>query len=56
MMKKFMRFVHDDNGMEFIQVAVIVLATIALAAVAYALYGKVKTAIEGVNVNIEGTI
>ena len=37
--RKFRRFMSDDNGMEFIQVAVIILAAIALAGAAYATDG-----------------
>ena len=49
-MKKFIRFLRDDEGMEFIQVAVIVLGTIALAAAFYALVKSV-----GDNIKATGT-
>lgn len=39
---KFHRFVHDEDGMEFIQVAVIVLGVMVLVAAAWAIYNRVN--------------
>lgn len=46
------RFIKNEDGMEFIQVAVIVLAVIALAAAAYVLYQNVGNSIKGVDTSI----
>ena len=51
---KFKRFVHNDGGMEFMQVAVIVLGAILLIAAVWAIYNAINnqlTAIPG-NINL----
>lgn len=50
--RKFRRFMSDDNGMEFIQVAVIILAAIALAGAAYVMYTHVADALKKTPVSI----
>lgn len=46
-------FLKDDNGMEFIQVAVIVVAVLMLAAAAYYLYTQAGVKINEVADNID---
>lgn len=50
--RKFRRFMSDDNGMEFIQVAVIILAALALAGAAYVMYTHVADALKDTTVSI----
>lgn len=44
--EKFHRFIKDDNGMEFIAVAVIVAGGVLLAGIAVAIYQQVKGSME----------
>ena len=49
---KFKRFQNDQEGMEFIEVAAIVIGAIALAAAIYVLMKKVGDAVSGQTVTI----
>jgi len=49
---KFKRFQNDQNGMEFIEVAAIVIGAIALAAAIYVLMKNVGDSVSGVSVSI----
>ena len=44
--RRFQKFVGDENGMEFIQVAVIVLAVVAIAAIIWLMYDAVKQGVQ----------
>lgn len=46
-MKRFVRFLCDDDGMELLQWAVVLVIAIAIGAVAVITAGSVKTSIEG---------
>ena len=43
---KFRRFVKNEDGMEFMQVAVIVLGAILLVAAVWLIYNKVNTELQ----------
>lgn len=47
--EKFARFLKDDNGMEFIAVAIIVAAGVILAGLIVGLYDTVSGKISGVS-------
>ena len=49
---RFKRFSNDNDGMEFIQVAIIILGVIIAAAGMYALYTTVKTSLTNMQVTI----
>lgn len=49
---RFKRFSNDNEGMEFIQVAIIILGVIIAAAGMYALYKTVSDALTGMTVTI----
>jgi hypothetical protein len=49
---RFKRFSDDNEGMEFIQVAIIILGVIIAAAGMYALYRTVAGALENMQVTI----
>lgn len=50
--EKFQRFMSDDNGMEFIAIAVIVAGAILLAGIAVTLYSNAKGALDAANKEI----
>ena len=49
---RFKRFSNDNEGMEFIQVAIIILGVIIAAAGMYALYKTVSDALSNMSVSI----
>ena len=51
--ERFRRFLSDDNGMEFIQVAAIVVGAIALAGAIYILMRNVGNAVVGVGSQLD---
>ncbi len=49
-MKRFLRFLRDDDGMEFLQVAIVVAVVAFIAIAVWALAGRISNTIEGVNI------